>query len=202
MTRDQRRKAMLVGAAGVLAIGVALDRAGFFSTAGGEGSDADRAASYLQQAALVERNAQLAHYSDAWQDVLAESRSAFQRAVATMIVAPSPELAADRLRRQAEAAMNDLGIKLTVSAVTPARTPLENEPLRVVGLQLDFDAPNPDVVFRLIDRLENLPDTRTHIGSLALTGPGPGVRTGLRVSMKLEALALITPEAAVQRSGS
>jgi hypothetical protein len=191
VTREKRRKTLLLAGAGALAVVVALDRAGIFAPAGPESPAGDPSDAFLQRAALVERSEQLAGQSDAWAAALEASRAEFQRALRTMIVAPSPELAADRLRRQAETAMNDLGLKLAVSAVTPAKAPIDKEALRVVGLALDFDAPNPDVVFRLIDRLENLPETRAHVGRLSITGPGPGIRTGLRVSMEVQALALI-----------
>lgn len=198
MTRDMRRKSLLLAGAGALGIVVVLDRTGLLGPAGGS-DEADGAGAFVQRAALVDRTELLAQQADAWDVALKDGRAEFQKALRTMIVAPSPELAADRLRRQAETALNDLGLKLTVSAVTPPRAPIEKDALRVVGLALDFEAPNPDVVFRLLDRLENLPETRAHVARLSITGPGPGIRTGLRVSMELQALALIVPQS---REGS
>lgn len=196
MSPETRRRALLLGAVSLLGAAVVADRAGLFAGGGETEESGSATEAYLRTAALVEESESAAAGLEDLRSVIRTGEAQWQAARARLIEAPSADVAADRLRRAAETAMSDLGLKLAVSAVSPPRAPVEGEALRVIALTLDFEAPNPDVVWRLIDRLENLPEARTSIARLTVTGPGPGVRTGLRVSLDLQALALVSVDGA------
>jgi len=197
MSPSGKRKAMLLGSAALLASLVVADRAGVL---GGRGGGDDEASTpreaYVRAAALVADAEAIVGQQEGWNELLARSDAAWAEARRGMIDAPSAEVAAERLRRMVEAIMSDMGLRLTVSSVGQPRAPLEGEGLRVISLTLDFEAPNPDVVWRLVDRLENLPDVRTNIARLSIVGPGPAIRTGLRVSIDLQGLSWVGGEVA------
>ncbi|TVQ31711.1 MAG: hypothetical protein EA376_08590 [Phycisphaeraceae bacterium] len=193
MTKDQRRKAIMLGAAGVLAVVVVLDRAGLFSS-GGDETGADARQAYLAQASLVERTRQVVDQEDAWRDLLAGSRSSWEGVRPSLIHGASAELAAGRLRDMVEAILRDLDLRIDSSRTLPVRTPLEGEPVRIIGLTLDVHAPNPDVLYRALDRLENIEDAITNIDRLSVQGPGLRGAPGVRVSLDLRAMAWIGQE--------
>jgi len=188
MSAQKRRRMTLIALAAALASIVAIDRLG-----GGGSDDEERAPDarrvYEQKAAVLERTRGLVERADEWAALLADAERRWARAQSEMIAAPSAEIASARLRRRVEGAMADLGLALAVSDPTPPRRPLEDESVAVIGLELNFEALNPDDVMRLIDRLEHLPETRASIRQLTIEGPGRGLRAGLSVQMTLEALA-------------
>lgn len=197
--RPARRSAMLVGAALLLTALVIADQAGLFASggaggAGGAGAGGGARAPYIEQAALTAQTSALVEQGPQWAQLRETLEAERDGAMRRMIVAPSGELAAARLRGMVESAMSELGLRLTSSAAIRPDTPLEGSPLRVIGLTLDFDAVDPDAVFALVERLENLPDARTTINSISLSGPMRMGREGLTVSMELRALSMVVQD--------
>lgn len=195
MSPNDRRKSLLLVGAGLLTLLVVVDR-----FAGGSGDEPDSeemsvSEAYLARAGAADRQRRLAEQEDEWRAALAESQSAWDDARKRMIHAPSAEVASSRLRDMVETAMRDLGLRLAASNPVQARATVDGEPVRIIGLTLNFEAPNPDAVYRLIDRLENLPDAATNIASLNLAGPGPlPTGGGVTVTAELQALAFIGQE--------
>lgn len=195
MSSPTRRRLVLVALAGILAAMVAIDQFG------GDAADPDSTGAtlrdaYLSQAGLTEQQAKLARQSDEWQRLVDEARERWSSVRERMLDAPSADLASARLTQRVEQIMRDLDLSLTVSDALPVRRPLPDEPIHVVGLSFSFSALNPDVVARLVDRLENMPDVRTNVARLQINGPGRRMRTGLDVTIELEALAWISQGAA------
>ncbi len=190
------RTRLIIGgvAIGALATLVAADRAG--ALGGGEESAGGAREAYLAQAAVVQRARGLVAQADEWRALLAQAREQWESARERMITAPSAEVATARLRDIVESTMAALDLTLDASSAGAVRSPLPDEPVRVIGLSFDFTALNPDVVHRLIDRLENLPDVVTNISSLSVNGPGPRAMGagGVRVTVELEALAWLGEE--------
>lgn len=197
MTGDTKRTIALVGVAGLLAGLVVADRAGLFGgaekAADDAGPDAGARTAYLTRAALAERTRALVDDAPRWKDLVKDVEERWASALSRMIKAPSPEVASARLATSVETLMNDMGLTLSSSSPTAVLTPVKGEGVRVIGLSLVFEAPNPDVVFALLDRLENMPEAMTNIARVSLAGAGPsiGAPTGVRVSLELQALAWI-----------
>jgi len=193
MTPDNRRKTIMLGAAGLLAVVVLVDRAGLFASSGAEeGADARQA--YLAQATLVERTRGMVEQEEEWRELLTRSRESWESVRPRLIHGTSAELAAGRLRDMTEAILRDLDLRIDSSRTLQVRTPLEGEPVRVIGLALDIHAPSPDVLYRAIDRLENIEEAMTNIERINVQGPGLRGAPGVRVSLNLRALAWIGQE--------
>jgi len=148
------------------------------------------AATYRQASDLTRSAESMAAQRDRWRIARDEAQSAWAIARESIIDAPSVNVAESALRAFVEEVMRDAGLTLSVSSPLARDTPIEGEPLRVVGLTLDFDAPNPDTLDILLDRIENGP-IRTHITDLEVRGPGRAGRQGLRVKMDVAAMAWI-----------
>ncbi|MEC9372626.1 MAG: hypothetical protein VYC34_02235 [Planctomycetota bacterium] len=192
MNRETKRRMALVGVAGALVIAVVADRAGLFSGAGDEARGAREV--YLEEAAIAEEMRSVAARVDAERVLVEQTSDAWNRARERMITARSADIASTRLRDIVERIMGDLGLTLAVSDATQPRRLVEGEGLYLIGLDLSFEALNPDVVYRLVDRLEHLPEARTNVANLSITGPGRGPRAGIDVTMKLQALSWIGEE--------
>jgi hypothetical protein len=187
MTKNTRTALLgvtLVAVAGV----VITDRA-----SNGADSDAasDAQSRYLQEASLVtDMQAALAQ-KDEWSSALAESTDAFANSADRLLVAESEDIAFVRLRDFVQATMSDLGLSDGAASALPARTPLAGEPLRVVGLRLEFQTNDPSLAYRLVDRLENLAQVRANVESINIVGPGRLGRPRATVTLDLRALAWI-----------
>lgn len=127
--------------------------------------------------------------SDEWESAHRSAQRAWSDAMGTMVQAPSVNVAESALRAVLESEMRDTGLTLSVSAPMPRRTPIEGEPLRVVGLTLDFDAPNPDTLYTLLDRIENNSAPMMTVSDLEVRGPGRTGRSGLHIKMDVSAMA-------------
>jgi len=187
MTSENRRIVVLVALAGVVGAIVAVDRMGLLEG----GSESTPRSAYVAQAELTEAAGAMVESAEEWQALVDTLEERWRSAREAMIDAPSPEVATARLRDAADRAMRDLGLSLDAWSPLSIRTPIEGEPIRVVGLSLDLEAPNPDLVYRLVDRLEHLPEARVSVQRLTIGGPGPRPGQGVRVGLELEALAWI-----------
>ncbi len=97
--------------------------------------------------------------------------------------------------------MSDLGVTLSASSTPSVRTPIENEPLRVIGLSLSIQAPSPDKLNAFLDRIEHMPEARVNIRQIQTLGPRRVPIGELDVQLDLEALAWITQEASNAPAG-
>jgi len=184
-----RRLVWLALVAGLLAALVAVDRLLLRQ------SDQDNATTASQP--LVEKAAQLAkakaiaHQEERWRKALDAEEAQVQEARQRMIQAPSVDVAGAKLRQVVQEVMREVGVTLDVSDEAPSRAVLEGEPVRLVGLQLQFRTSDPETLYALIDRLENRPDLLTNVSRVRILGPGRSGGSGLEVTMDLEALSWI-----------
>ncbi len=124
-----------------------------------------------------------------WESAHESAQQAWADAMETIIKAPSVNVAESSLRAVLESEMRDAGLTLSVSSPMPRRTPIEGEPLRVIGLTLDFDVTNPDALYTLLDRIENTSAPLMEVSDLEIRGPGRTGRSGLHVKMDVSAMA-------------
>ncbi len=192
MTPDQKRRFFLISVMIALVALVAADRLGVFGGADGDAAGGGTAMDeWLSAGARASDMQAEVDQGPEWEALLASARGSWESVADELIVAPSAEVASARLRRRVQEAMGEFDLRLTVSEALPPRAPVDGEPLRIVGIELSFDALNPEQVYRLIDRLEHLDSLRTNIPTLRIEGPGRGVRTGIQVTMSLQALAMV-----------
>lgn len=191
MSKRTQRRAMLIALAAALAVAVLYDRLSVAGADAESSGDASMVDAYLAQAAVTEKSERLVNQADDWNRLLEDAQARWASVRERMIEAPSAEIASARLTQIIERIMRDMDLSLTVSDALPVRRPLEDEPLHVIGLSVSFSALNPDVVMRLVDRLENLPEVRTNLARLQISGPGRRLRAGVEVTIELRALAWI-----------
>jgi len=186
-----RRIAVLLAALGVVAALVVVDRAGIAAggEAGGEGVSARR--QYLRQAAVVEEMRQFVAQREQWRAAHESAQDQWRDIRADMLEGRTTDVAAAQLEERVDDVLVDLGLRPRVSSMLPSRTPLDGEGLRVVGLSLGLEAPNPDALYALVDRLENLPGVMTNISALSVRGPARRPGAGLDVEIDLRALAWV-----------
>lgn len=160
------------------------------STASAESSETTSLGQSYRDASGITRSveAMIAQRSD-WESAHESAQRAWAGAMATIIKAPSVNVAESSLRAVLENEMRDAGLALSVSSPIPRRTPIEGEPLRVIGLTLDFDAPNPDALYTLLDRIENSAAPAMEVSDLEIRGPGRTGRSGLHIKMDVSAMA-------------
>ena len=186
------KSVVLVAIVAVLMVLVLRDR----STAGADTvAPASPRQSYLEASALTGSIEALIARRDEWDAAHGQAQRAWDIAMTTIIRAPSVNVAESSLRAFLEDEMRDAGLTLSVSSPLARQAPIEGEPLRIIGLTLDFDAPNPDTVYTLLDRIENAtasgPSPRMVITDLEIRGPGRTGRDGLHVKMDVAAMAWI-----------
>ena len=193
MTEGRRRALGLVAVAALAAV-VAWDR---FSATGAAADDAAPPSSadlLAQEATLTARMRAEADALDERRAALADIEAAWSASRERMIGAGSADIAFARLREIVEAAMTDLGLRMTSAASRPVETPLEDEPLRVIGLRLDFNTTDTQRVYALVDRLENLREAAAVVDTVRVVGPGRLGAPSADVTIELRALAWIGPE--------
>jgi len=191
MTDKLNRKTILFAITALLGVLVLADR--FTQSDSTEGLGLTPRQAYINQFSLTNRTEQLVAQMPQWQDRLSQAQQAWQAAAARMIPAPSPELASARLRDMVQQVMTDLGVRLDASSALPVVTPVQNQPVRVIGLSLNFSAANPQEIYLLVDRLENLPDVMAFLPRISVRGPGRGLNHRLNVSMQIRAMSVIKP---------
>jgi len=183
------KSVVLVAIVAVLLILVLRDRTS--SASADTVAPASARQSFLDASAVTRSAETLVAQRDDWVAANDTARRAWDDALTTIIRAPSVNVAESSLRAVLEEAMGDAGLTLSVSAPMPRQTPIAGEPLRVIGLTLDFDAPNPDTVYTLIDRIENAPSPRMVISDLEIRGPGRTGRSGLHIKMDVASMTWI-----------
>lgn len=177
---------ILLAIVAVLAFFVLRDRTS--ASADVEPTDSPRQ-SYVD-ASVVTRSAEsLIADRDRWAAANDAAKQRWNETLATLILAPSVNVAESTLRAVIEEEMRTTGLTLSVSSPMPRQTPIEGEPLRVIGLTLNFDAPNPDALHALLDRIENAASPRMVTTDLEIRGPGRTGRSGLHIKMDVAAMA-------------
>jgi len=190
MSNDKKRLAVIAVLAVLLAGLVIADRMGG-PAAGAASSPAE---SYREQAQTTAQMRAVVQQQPEWAALGDRAAGRMERAVESMIVARSAELATARLRDRVEQEMRDRGLRLDSTDSPDIRAPLEGAPVREIGLSIRFTADNPDVVHTLIDRLENLDEPRMTVRRLTIVGPGASPRRGVDVTLDVEALAFVQQE--------
>ncbi len=190
MTGSSKRTTALLALVAALGALVILDRTGVF--AGAEGNALDE---YQSVADVAEGDRSLLEQRSLWTKTLEESKNRWNQAEAKLIKTPSVDIAAGRLRAMAQRTMEELGVSLQTSVQTSTVAPIEDEQIRVVGLELTFRVDNPDTLYTIVDLFENLPDVYSHVSYLSVVGPGVQMRAGLDVTLRLESLAWIGGQA-------
>jgi Type II secretion system (T2SS), protein M subtype b len=193
MTSERKRQAVLLGLILIVSVFIAMDRLG-----GGLSNESDAVSAkteYLREAELA---AQMQGFIDAafdWQAVQDQATEQWRQQRSRMIVAQTAELANAKLQQRLTQIVADLGVTLSASSTPSVRTPIENEPLRVIGLSLSIQAPSPDKLNAFLDRIEHMPEARVNIRRIQTLGPRRVPVGELDVQLDLEALAWITQEA-------
>jgi len=189
MTTQRRR---ILGAGLVLAFAalVLIDRIG---AAGQTPDDAapSQADLLAQEAALTSRMRAEADLLERRRAALEEVEAAWSDFRARMIVAGSADIAFARLREIVEAEMTDRGLRMASASALPVESPLEDEPLRVVGMRVEFDTIDAQRVYALVDHLENMREVAAGVRSVRIVGPGRLGRARAGVVVELRALAWI-----------
>lgn len=168
------------------------------------GQDADEALSpkrrYLDAMELNQRQDALIASADRWRAARVEAEERWRDVRSQLVRGRTPELAAASFRERVLGEVKDLkflsskaGATAAPGGQTGAGRP--GQSIQPVALKVEVDADNPESVYRLVDRLENLPDIRATVTQLRLVGPGFRQTPGqLSVEFELRALALIGDE--------
>lgn len=194
MTENRRRALGLVAVAALAAV-VAWDQLSGAGSAADDAAGPSSADLLAQEASLTARMRAEADALDDRRAALADIEAAWSESRERMIGAGSADIAFARLREIVEAAMTDLGLRMTSAGSLPVDTPLEGEPLRVIGLRLDFETTDTQRVYALVDRLENLQEAAAVVNTVRIVGPGRLGQPRADVTIELRALAWIGPEA-------
>ena len=182
------KSVVLLAVVALLAILVLRDR----TSAGAETeTPASPRQSYIDANTVTRSVEALIARRDQWDAANKQARRAWADSKTALIQAPSVNIAESSLRSILEEAMRDVDLTLSVSSPTPRQTPIEGEPLHVIGLTINFDAPNPGAVYTLLDRIENATAPRMVITDLEIRGPGKAGRPGLHVKMDVASMSWI-----------
>jgi hypothetical protein len=196
---DKTRRGVLLGLVGVVALAVIVDRTGLLGSSDASAGSAevfrDAQAVLAQQRALVADAERIAEARDA-------ARSAWREASRGVIVETTRPLAESTLRAAVLAAARSSGadvFSIRASPAEPAASSVNREledsgsSVRAIALSVGFDARVPGDAYEVIDTLERLPDIRTRVTTIDVSGPGIMLEAGraISVSLTVEALALI-----------
>lgn len=185
MSTKRSNTPLLAGLAAAMVGLVALDRAGLLP--GGDAApDApargpraayeDRAAQHAQDAALLARAGEA-------QRLARDAGEAWNSLRASLVPGATQELAEARLRELAASVMADLSLlspprlsTVRLAAPAPAEPGASPSPedasIRPIAIRVEFDAASSADAFVIIDRLENMPDVRSEVSQLSVSGPG------------------------------
>ncbi len=101
--------------------------------------DAGPASRYVREAALAGDMAAALAESEAWEQAAADAEGAFAQVAERLLIGESEDIVFVRLREIVRAEMADLGLVVSGASALDAATPLANEPIRVIGLHLEFE---------------------------------------------------------------
>lgn len=189
MSRLPTRQLVLLALIGVVGALVVADRL----LAGGEpsGTTPSIRAEYEKQAERVAHMKQFIDSAPNWQAANDAAQSVWRDIEPRLITAPTAQLASGSLQQKITAIVTDLGVTLVNSSAPNVRTPVEDLPMRVVGVTISIKTSSPQQLYSFVDRLENMPTVWTHIRRLQAFGPGRTPSVGLNIEIEIEALAWI-----------
>lgn len=191
MTAERKRLMILTALVAVVGALVVMDRL-TASDADTSADDVSTRVQYVNQARLVAEMRQFIETADAWEDAQRDAIEAWRTARSRLIAAPTAELANAQLLRRVNSIVDDLGVTMVATSAPNVRAPADDQPVRIIGLKFTIHVDSIEELFALVDRLENMPDAWTHIGSVQVIGPRRTPVRHLDVDIDLEALALIT----------
>lgn len=192
MTSDTKRTVILLSVLAVVAVLVVFDRKGAQSDDASEPGSGDQ---YLAEAGLLGETRAVADAQDEWNEAAGLARDAWGERRSRMIAAPSAEIAAARLRTMIEQLLQDEGLEMTTTETLPSVAVSGSDRVAVIGLSLSFDARDAAPVYRVLDRVENMPGAASRIESVALRGPGRMGGGGiLAATLRVRAVANLTGE--------
>lgn len=202
----QRRGATPILLAGVVVLGGIVLYRNFFagpSEAAAE-SDAPPTAreQYIEELALTRRQEALIAQNEKWSQARAGAESAWDDVSRELVRGRTMELAEAGFRERVLAEVKDMKFidssantqRPTESAPTQpvAQAASQTASIRTIGLKVDVRTNSPAEVYRLIDRLEHMPDARAGVIGVELRGPGLAQTPGeVSASITVHALALV-----------
>jgi len=210
---------MLLALIVVLAVLVVVDRAGLLGVRNAADETGARAV-YLARAQLLARERALVASAAEWDRAAAEARREWLEAADSMVRGRTVELAQAAFRERLLKEVQGLGISGARADATgvdpPAAAPVsagasqgavpegEAGPVRLMTFTVQFDTSEPDVLYKLIDRLENLGDVRVNVTDVRIDGPGMKQILPAQAvcSLVVQALALIEPAAPAESEGA
>lgn len=189
MSGDAKRTIALLTALAVVAALVVLDRA----TGGPAGNaEPEGDGAYAREASLLAETRAVAASAPEWEAAAREAQDAWEARRRRAIAAPSPAIAAARLRSLIEPVLADEGLRLISSEALPSRAAHESGAVTVVGLSISLESLDAESVYRFIDRVEHLPEAAATVEALSLRGPGRlGGAPRLSATLRLRAIATI-----------
>lgn len=199
MSPSGRKSALMLGIVALAAL-VGADRMGWLPAAASADEPTEGGTPrdmYITAAESAAEDRALLESATPTESALTRATEQWQQLRSQCVVGKTAELAEASFRERILAATKDLGISSANAA--PVRVETGAEPgkpadatLRPIALRVQFDTDQPQVVYRVIDVLENLPDIRTSITQVSVTGPGlPQVPTMVTASITIRALAVV-----------
>ncbi len=180
----------------VLIAVVALSKWGVLPAMGGS-SDPDAPPSarerYLDQSRLRAQESELVTQAPLWRRARAQATDARESLDDAVITAPTPALAGAQLRDEVLSALRDLSLRAPNATVASSNAlDPESPEVRLLSVDVSFDATQHADAYVAIDRLENLPRIRTNIESVQMTGPSRSQMGRVAtVRLRLVALAIV-----------
>lgn len=198
MTAPARRK-ILLGVLAIVAMVVTLEFAGLLpraSSAEASEDDASPRSLYLQRAALVAEQERLIAEAPRWRALAEDLRRRWDLAKEGLVAGATEQLAGAAFRDAVVDALADLDLTAVSATLQPATAADPALPVRLLTIDVRFDARQHRDLYSAIERLENIPGVRTAIGSVRIEGPGRmQLAGGAKVSLTVRALAVIGEEA-------
>lgn len=177
--------------------GQASSGVGVASDASSEAPQGDLHDVYTQQLQAVRRERQIASAGESWEQARDRLRSQWDEVRRQFVKGKTLELAQAGFRERVLSETKDFKFLQVKANVAPIEGPAEDAataamPVKVIGLRVEVDSDNPDDLYRLVDRLENMPDARAEVTAVKLEGPGFKLVPGrLAAVIQVRSLALV-----------
>ncbi|HBS28817.1 MAG TPA: hypothetical protein DEB06_05065 [Phycisphaerales bacterium] len=191
-----RRTRILAGALIGVAVLVGLDFVGVLPRSGGGDPGADAAPSardlYFQRAALVADQRRLIAEAPAWRSTAEDLRRRWDLVREGLAQGATEQLAGARFRDAALDALVGLDIGGLSATLQAPVSPDPSLPVRLLTLEVRFDARQHADLYLAVERLENIPGVRTSVGSVRFEGPGRlQTQGGAKAAITVTGLAVV-----------
>lgn len=204
---SQARTGMLAGIVFLLLVLVLWRQFGSGSSGatptGGGASDASASLpeQYRKEMEISHHQRQLTSAGPAWAGAAARLHEEWAKARQQLVKGKTLELAEAGFRERVLAEVKEFKfLSAKANAAPPPASPdgsgaAASSPIKVIGLRVEVDSDNPDDIYRLIDRIENMPDARAAVTAVKLEGPGFKLEPGrLAATIQVQGLALVGDE--------